>query len=75
MVPEQAHVASSGEKLPCSTFRRSRLGPCARWSPARAAVSRACASPNLATSRIWNKHLSRCADKDACHFCLMTWEC
>ena len=45
-----AHVASSGWKLPCRVRRRSRRGPCARASAARAAAKRPRAAPSSAAS-------------------------
>ena len=46
------HVASSGQKLPCRTRNRSRLGPCDAARRRRASASRSRACPNRVKSRI-----------------------
>ena len=60
-----AHVASSGQKLPCRTLIRSSLGPWLRSKHCRARARRCCAAARLCSSLSWKKHLYACSARQA----------
>ena len=65
-----AHVASSGQKLPCRTLMRSSRGPWLRSRHCRARARRCCAAARLCSSLSWKKHLYACSARQA----LTSWQ-